>query len=97
MQHKFFVGRCDVDLHVENCQSLKEKRRVILSLKEKLKRRFNIAVCEYGDLSLWQRAQLGITTCGNDRAVVDSVLKAVLNYLERVHAVSMLNFKLEVI
>jgi uncharacterized protein YlxP (DUF503 family) len=97
MQHKFFVGRCDVDLHIDNCQSLKEKRRVISSLKEKLKARFNIAICEYGDLSLWQRTQLGITTCSNDRTVVDSMLKAVLNYLEKFHTVSTLNFKIDVL
>ena len=97
MSRRFFIGQCDLDLHVENCQSLKDKRRIISSLKEKLKNRFNVAVCEFGDLSLWQRAQLGITTCGNDRIVVDSTMKAMLDYLSKIHSISMLDFKLDII
>lgn len=97
MSNRFFVGFCDLDLHIESCQSLKDKRRVISALKEKLKNRYNVAICEFGNLTLWQRTQLGIVTCGNDKVVVDSVLKSVLEYLENVHSVSLLNYKLEVL
>jgi uncharacterized protein YlxP (DUF503 family) len=97
MRNKFFIGRCDLDLHVENCRSLKEKRRIISSLKEKLKNRFNVSICEFGDLSLWQRTQLGIATCSNDRVVVDSTMKAILDYLNKFHSISLLDFKLQII
>lgn len=91
--NKFYVGQCTLDLHVANCQSLKEKRRVIKSIKEKLKNRYNIAVCEFGDLSLWQRSQLCVVTCSNDRTVVDSTIKTVINFIEHTHAVSLLDIK----
>ena len=97
MRHRFFIGRCDLDLHVENCHSLKAKRRVISSLKKKLRNHFNVAVCEFGDLSLWQRTQLGLVICSNDKVVVDSIMKSVLDYLNKVHSVSMLDFKLEIL
>ncbi|KPJ74060.1 hypothetical protein AMJ52_02130 [candidate division TA06 bacterium DG_78] len=97
MSDSFYCGRCSLDLHIENCQSLKAKRRIVSSLKEKLKNRFNVAVCEYGNLSLWQRAQLGIVACSNDKVVVDSIIKAVVGYLSRVHSVSMLDFKIEIL
>ena len=97
MRHRFFIGRCDLDLHIENSHSLKAKRRVISSLKKKLRNHFNVAVCEFGDLSLWQRTQLGIVICSNDKVVVDSIMKAVLDYLNKVHSVSMLDFKLEIL
>lgn len=97
MPHRVFIGQCDLDLHIEASQSLKDKRRVILSLKEKLKNNFNVAVCEFGDLSMWQRTQLGIATCGNDRVVVDSTLKAVLEYLHRIHSIAVLDFKIQII
>lgn len=97
MRHRFFISRCDLDLHVENCHSLKAKRRVISSLKKKLRNHFNVAVCEFGDLSLWQRTQLGIVICSNDKVVVDSMMKSVLDYLNKVHSVSMLDFKLEIL
>ena len=97
MADRFFVGRCELDLHIENCQSLKEKRRIVSSLKERLKNRYNVSVCEFGDLSLWQRTQLGVVMCSNDRVGIDSTLKAVLDYLNRVHSVSLLDYKLEII
>ena len=96
MPHRFFVGRCDLDLHVENSQSLKEKRRIISSLKEKLRNRYNVAVCEFGDLSLWQRTQLGVVTCGNDKHHVDSSLNAILDYVAKFRAVSLLNYDVNV-
>ena len=96
MSERFFVGRCNMDLHIENSQSLKSKRRVILSLKEKLKKRYNVAICEYGDLSLWQRTQLGIVTCGNDKHHVDSSLQAVVEYVTTFPAVLLLKHDWEV-
>ncbi len=96
MSERLFIGRCNLDLHIENSQSLKSKRRVISSLKEKLKNRYNVAICEYGDLSLWQRAQLGIVTCGNDKHHVDSSLQAVLNYVSTFPAVLLLQHDSEV-
>jgi len=97
MADRFFVGRCELDLHIEECHSLKEKRRVVNSIKERLKRHYNVAVCEYGDLSLWQRAQLGLVTCGNDRTIVDATMRKAIDFLDRVHAVSLLNYEVELI
>lgn len=96
MSDRLYVGRCGLDLQVENCQSLKDKRRIVVSLKEKLKNRFNIAVCEFGDLSLWQRAQLGVVTCGNSRQHVDSSLRAAVDYVEGFRGVNVLNYDIAV-
>jgi len=96
MSDRFFVGRCELDLHIENCQSLKEKRRIIASLKEKLKNKYNVAICEFGDLSLWQRTQLGIVTCGNSKKHVDSSLRTALDYVGRFHHVSLLNYDIAI-
>ena len=96
MSDRFFVGRCDLDLQIDNCQSLKEKRRIVASLKEKLKNRYNVAVCEFGDLSLWQRTQLGLVTCGNSRQHVDSSLRTVLDYIDKFHDVSLVNYDIAI-
>ncbi len=97
MADNFFIGRCAVDLFIENSHSLKEKRRIISSIKEKLKNHYNVAICEFGDLALWQRAQLGIITCANDKVKVDSVLKSALEYLKKNRFISLLNFDLEIV
>lgn len=97
MEDKLFVGHGRLDLHIGNCQSLKDKRRVIKSLKEKLRNHYNIAICEFGDLSLWQRTQLAFVTCGNDKSIVDSTMKKVIDFLDKTHSVSLLDFKMEII
>ncbi len=94
---KFFVGICSLDLHIHNCQSLKEKRRVLLSLEEKLKNRFNVALCEYGDLDLWQRAQITTITCSNQPRVVAATMKALIKYIEHFHPVTILNTECQIL
>jgi uncharacterized protein YlxP (DUF503 family) len=97
MSSKCYIGRCILDLHIANSQSLKEKRRVIKSIKEKLRNRYNVAICEFGDLSLWQRSQLSIVTCSNDQTVADSTIKAVINFVEHNHAVELLDIEQDII
>jgi len=90
-ERKFFIGVCNLDLHIHHCQSLKEKRRVIKSLEEKLKNRFNISCCEFGDLNLWQRAQLAAITCSNEMNVVNSVMKAIIKFIEQHSSVTIVS------
>jgi len=97
MANTFYVGRCELDLFIENSHSLKEKRRIIKSLKERMKNQYNIAICEYGDMSLWQRSQLGLVSCGNERSIVDATLKRAIEFLKHVHSVSLLNFTIEIL
>lgn len=96
MANRFFVGRCELDLHIENCHSLKEKRRVVKSIKERLRNQYNVSLCEYGDLSLWQRTQLAIITCSNSRRIVDVTITRVREFLDHLHAVSVLSFECDV-
>jgi uncharacterized protein YlxP (DUF503 family) len=97
MPDKCFVGYCSVDLLIDNSQSLKDKRRVIASLKKRIHNQFNVSVCEYGDLSLWQRTQLGLVVCSNDQRIVDSILREATEYIQKSGAVTLLNSKSTVI
>jgi len=94
---KFFVGISDIDLHIENCQSLKDRRRVLLSLKEKIKNRLNIALCEFGDSSLWQRSQVAIVTCSNTRNIVESTLREAIEFIGNFPSVIVLNTNSKII
>ncbi len=63
------------DLHLEGCQSLKDKRSVLQSLKAELRRKLNVAVAEVGQQDLWQRASLACAAVGADRRVVEAILR----------------------
>lgn len=63
------------DLHLEGCQSLKDKRSVLQSLKAELRKKLNVSVAEVGHQDLWQRAGLACAAVGSDRRVVDEMLR----------------------
>ena len=68
------VGVCDIEFHIPGSSSLKEKRHVLRSLKDRLRNRLNVSVSEADHHDLWQRSTLCIVTVSNDAAVVHSVL-----------------------
>jgi uncharacterized protein YlxP (DUF503 family) len=68
------VGTLEIELHLPGSSSLKEKRVVLRSLLDRLRRRFNVAASETEHHDLWQRATLAVVTVSNDAKVVHSVL-----------------------
>ena len=68
------VGVIGWELEVFGCQSLKEKRQVVKSLKDRLHERFNVSAAETGHQDLWQRAELTCCVAASDRAHAEAVL-----------------------
>jgi len=63
------------DLHLEGCQSLKDKRSILQSLKADLRRKLNVSVAEVEHQDLWQRAGLACAAVGSERRVVEELLR----------------------
>ena len=70
-----------VELHIPNAQSLKERRAVLNSLKDQLRSRFNISVAQLESDEKWQRAMIGVSTVGDDRIHVQGSLRRVVEWL----------------
>lgn len=73
------VGLVTWELHLNGCRSLKDKRRIIKSLKDRLHKRFNVSVAETDYQDLWQRAQLSCCVVATDKRHAESVLGAADN------------------
>lgn len=69
------VGLITWDLHLAGCGSLKDKRRVVKSLKDRLHNRFNVSAAETDHHDLWQRAELSVCVVSNDRRHAEDVLR----------------------
>src|SRR5258706_10454835 len=61
------VGLLTLELHIPDAQSLKDKRQVLRSLKDKLRRDFNVAVAGLENHDTWQRAVVGIVKISNEK------------------------------
>lgn len=68
------IGVIAWELEIFGCRSLKDKRSVVRSLKDRLHDRFNVSVAETGHHDLWQRAELTACVVATERAQADSVL-----------------------
>jgi uncharacterized protein YlxP (DUF503 family) len=71
------VGVVTLELRLENLHSLKEKRHVVASLKDRLRHKFNVAVAEIEYQDLWQRAAVAAVTVSSDRVHAEKVLHGV--------------------
>ncbi len=61
---------------------MKDKRRVLRSLKDRLRNKFNVSVAEVDDHDLWQKATVAIALVTGDRRHADEVLQKILNTVE---------------
>ena len=69
-----FVGVMRLGLVIPGARSLKDKLRVVLSFKERVKARLHVSIAEVGSLDHPRHATFGIAVVSNDAAVCDSVL-----------------------
>ena len=67
------------ELHLAGCGSLKDKRHILKSLKDRLHREFNVAVAETDHQDSWQRAELACVAIADDRRQVERVLQSADN------------------
>jgi len=72
------VGLLTLELHLAEAQSLKDKRQVLRSLKDRLRAHFNVAVAELDFEDTWQRSVIGVVTLANEDHHVEETLQRVL-------------------
>lgn len=92
-----FVGILKITLFLSEPQSLKDKRRIVKSLIEKLKNKFNMAVAETGKLDSWNYCELGLVCLSNDAGHTDSMMSTAVNFIENQGTVEVTDIQTEVI
>ncbi len=70
------VGLLTLEIRIEHARSLKDKRQVLSSLKDRLRRRHNVAVAELDHQTTWKDSVVGVTTVSSSQAQVERVLQA---------------------
>lgn len=90
------VMSCAVQIYIGDSHSLKDKRRVLNSLKERIRNRFNAAVAEVDDHALWQRAVLGVAVVSSTVEHCDEMLTKIVNLVEGDPRAQILDYQMEV-
>jgi uncharacterized protein YlxP (DUF503 family) len=90
------VGVRVFDLQILGAQSLKEKRFVLRSVKDRIGQKFNVSVAETGYQDKWQRCELAVATVGPARAGVERTLDLVRGMLDAEHALRVIDIQTDI-
>lgn len=87
------VGLLVVDCLLENGLSLKDKRSILLSITQKLRANFNIAVAETNYQDLWQRSELSIVLVNTDWKMIEKNFHRIIQFIEKDRRITILNYE----
>ena len=90
------VGVCKIELYIPEANSLKAKRKVIKSLKDRVRKKFNVSIAEVELQNLWQRAILGVATVSNDKKQVDATFSKVISFMENTDLAIIGQYQIEI-
>jgi uncharacterized protein YlxP (DUF503 family) len=71
------VAALTLEIRIEHAQSLKDRRQIVRSLKEKLRNGFNVSVAEMDEAVTWQSATIGVAAISNSRDYLAGLMKQV--------------------
>jgi len=89
------VGVLNIRLVMRSANTLKDKRRIIKSLKDRVKNNFNVSISEIGTLDHCQYSRLGIAMVGNDKRYVNGALSNLVNMFRVTTSVELVDYHLE--
>jgi uncharacterized protein YlxP (DUF503 family) len=84
-----------ITLIIPENDSLKGKRRVIKSIIERVRHKFEAAVAEVGDNDLWQKARIGVALVGNDSHLLEARLQQIMKFMENQHLAEIIDSQVE--
>lgn len=92
-----FIGIAKMDILIPGNSSLKGKRRVIRSIIDRIKARFNVSIAEVDGNDYWQRSTLGITLVGNEKKFISSILNRVIELIYSSDSIEVLSRECDII
>jgi uncharacterized protein YlxP (DUF503 family) len=90
------IGILQLDFRLHDVHSLKEKRRIANSLKQKLKNKFNVAVSEVDNQDSHARLVLAAVTVSNETKRVQSLLSKAISMIEASTSEELVDTHLEI-
>ncbi len=77
------LGYFQIEIYIPTALSLKDKRFVILSLKDKVKKKFNVSIAELSGADLWQRSTIGMAMVSNDQNLIKNCFDKIMRMLDQ--------------
>ncbi|MFQ6067412.1 MAG: DUF503 domain-containing protein [bacterium] len=90
------IGILELEIKLFSSDSLKDKRRIVKSLIDRIHNNFNVSVSEIRHQDLWQRADLGIALLTTEGKFAQSILSKIVEFIKRDKKISLIDSKMEI-
>jgi len=91
------IGVLQLELRIEDADSLKDKRRVILSLKDRIAHGHNVSIAEVGALDEHRRSIIGLAMVSNDARYVEGALSKLVDFVRTIPQITLVDYKIELL
>lgn len=91
------VGVLQIEFSVMDAMSLKDKRRVVKSLKDRIAHGHNVSIAEVGALDEHRRCIMGMAMVSNDARYVEGSLSKLVDFIRVVPQVSVIDYKIDLL
>jgi len=91
------IGVLQIELSITDAMSLKDKRRVIKSIKDRIAHAHNVSIAEVGAMDEHRRSILGMAMVGNDGRYIEGALSILVDFVRSVPQVSLLDYRIELL
>ncbi len=72
------IGFLSLEIYIPYSHSLKEKRKRLSGLRNRLKNRYNVAFAELEYHKKWQRTKIGVVTLNNQKRLIESLFSKII-------------------
>jgi hypothetical protein len=80
------IAKLTIELEIAHAQSLKDRRQVVRSMKDKLRHGFNLSIAELDDAVVWNRATLGVVAISNSTSYLTGQIQQIDQAAHRIAA-----------
>ena len=88
------IGTCRLELIIPESRSLKNKRQMLKSLKDRIRNKFNVSVAEIDHQVLWQRLTIDIAMVANEYSFIDRALSQILNLVHSEPRINVIDYEI---
>ncbi|MCD5406807.1 MAG: DUF503 domain-containing protein [Desulfotomaculum sp.] len=91
------VGTLTIEILIYQSQTLKDKRRVLKSILDRIRSKFNVSIAEVDQQDIWQRSVLGIACVSNQTVHVHSILNNVIKFIDTQESTEIISVETEIL
>ena len=89
------IGVLQLEIAIHDAMSLKDKRRVVKSIKDRIAHGHNVSIAEVGALDEHRRCVLGLAMVSNDRRYVEGGLSKLVDFVRGVPSVDLIDYQID--